>query len=51
MEGVTQEDFQDREIGSEKHWVGVLRENKLEETDWNHLGIPWYSLHIIIIHV
>lgn len=25
MEGVTQEDFQDREIGNEKHWVRILR--------------------------
>lgn len=24
MEGVTQEDFQDREIGNEKHWVRML---------------------------
>ena len=27
MEGVTQEDFQDREIANEKHWVRILRED------------------------
>lgn len=48
MEGVTREDFQDREIGKEKHWVGILKEKRLEETNWGEkkLGITWYLLYI-----
>lgn len=38
MEGVTQEDFQDREIGNEKHWV------RERQTDWNNLLKSIYSI-------
>lgn len=33
MDGVTQEDFQDREIGNERHWVGRIGGEKKDKWD------------------